>query len=171
MDKCINKLIDDQYEYSTITHTRSVARAILINDSKEVCLLHVVGIDDFGNRNYYETPGGGINNDESLEEAVLREIHEETGFHASIITYLGYVDDYYNLIKRHNITHYFLLKAESFDHEELEEYEKEIISEKVWVSFDKAINLYKNMNKEKLETLVSKRELPVLLKAIKYLED
>ena len=52
-----------------------------------------------------------------------------------------------------------------------EEYEKGIISEKVWVSFDKAIKLYENMKKEKLEILVSKRELPVLLKAIKYLED
>ena len=61
MDKCINKLIDDQYDYTTITHTRSVARAILINDSNEVCLLHVEGKDDFGYRNYYETPGGGIN--------------------------------------------------------------------------------------------------------------
>ena len=72
--KIINKLIDNQYDKSTITHTRKIASAVLINDKNEVCLLHVLGDDDFGHRDYYETPGGGVNENEEIDKAVIREI-------------------------------------------------------------------------------------------------
>jgi hypothetical protein len=36
--KIINKLIDDQYDKSTITHTRKIARAILLNEENKVSL-------------------------------------------------------------------------------------------------------------------------------------
>jgi 8-oxo-dGTP pyrophosphatase MutT (NUDIX family) len=160
--KIINKLIDDQYDKSTITHTRKIARAILLNEENKVCLLHVLGDDDFGHRDYYETPGGGVNENELIEEAVIREIKEETGYNSYIIQELGIVEDYYNLIHRHNVNHYYLLKTTSYEKEELEEYEKGIIDCKVWVDIDTAISLYENMNKEKLEILVKNRELPIL---------
>lgn len=160
--KIINKLFDDQYDKSTITHTRKIARAILLNEENKVCLLHVLGDDDFGHRDYYETPGGGVNENEKIEEAVIREIKEETGYNSYIVQELGIVEDYYNLIHRHNINHYYLLKTTSYEKEELEEYEKGIIDSKVFVDIDTAISLYENMNKEKLEILVKNRELPIL---------
>ena len=160
--KIINKLIDDQYDKSNITHTRKIARAILLNEENKVCLLHVLGDDDFGHRDYYETPGGGVNENELIEEAVIREIKEETGHNSYIVQELGIVEDYYNLIHRHNINHYYLLKTTSYEKEELEEYEKGIIDSKVFVDIDTAISLYENMNKEKLEILVKNRELPIL---------
>lgn len=169
--KCINILKDDQYEFNGITHSRKIARGILINENKEVCLLHVVTIDDFGNRNYYETPGGGVNDDENINDAIIREVKEETGFNSKIICEIGYVEDDYNLIHRHNINYYYLLKATSFENEMLEEYEKNVIAEKVWVSIDKAIQLYENMGKEKIEILVKRRELPILLIAKQLLEE
>ena len=43
-----------------------------------------------------------------------------------------------------------------------EDYEKDIINQKVWVTFDEAIKLYENMNKDKLEILVRNRELPII---------
>ena len=79
-----------------------------------------------------------------------------------IVQELGIVEDYYNLIHRHNINHYYLLKTTSYEKEELEEYEKGIIDSKVFVDIDTAISLYENMNKEKLEILVKNRELPIL---------
>ena len=160
--KIINKLIDDQYDKSNITHTRKIARAILLNEENKICLLHVLGDDDFGHRDYYETPGGGVNENELLEEAVIREIKEETGYNSYIVQELGIVEDYYNLIHRHNINHYYLLKTTSYEKEELEEYEKGIIDSKIFVDIDTAISLYENMNKEKLEILVKNRELPIL---------
>lgn len=167
--KCINKLIDDQYENTGITHTRKVARAILINDKNEVCLLKILGDDDFGHRDYVETPGGGVKDNEDLKEAVVREIKEETGCDSIVIDEIGYVDDYYNLIHRHNITYYYLLKVSKFGTPALEETEKYIIKGLIWLDFKQAIKRYENMNKEKLEILVSRRELPILKKAYEML--
>lgn len=164
--KCINELIDDQYPFNGITHTRKIARAFLLNDNNELCLLKIEGTDDFGLRDYYETPGGGVKEDEDLKEAVIREVLEETGIKASVVCEIGYVSDYYNLIHRHNLNYYFLLKAESYGESHLEEGEKTIIKGMKFFSLDEAVNIYKNMNKEKLEILVSRRELPVLMEAI-----
>ena len=167
--QCINKLIDDQYENTGITHTRKIARAILINDNNEVCLLKILGNDDFGHRDYVETPGGGVYENEDLKEALVREIKEETGCESTVIDEIGYVDDYYNLIHRHNITYYYLLKVTGYGTTALEEQEKSIIKGLVWLDFEKAIKAYENMNKEKLEILVSRRELPIIKKAYEML--
>lgn len=167
--KLINKLIDNQYEFTYIDHSRIIARAFLLNDNNEVCLLKIEGNDIFGNRNYFETPGGGVNNNESLSEAVVREIKEETGYNSIMLQEIGYVEDYYNLIHRHNINYYFLLKVTSYDKTDLLEYEKSIIKEVKWFSLEDAIKIYENMNKDKLEILVKNRELPVLLEVYKII--
>ena len=159
------KLIDDQYDYTYIDHTRHIARAILINEDNKVCLLKLLGDDDFGHRDYVETPGGGINENETPSSAVLREVKEETGCVGEIIDSIGIVEDYYNLIHRHNINYYFLVKVKSYGSSCLEEKEKTIIKDLIWVDFDIAISMYENMNKEKLEILVSRRELPIIKKA------
>ena len=165
------KLKDDQYEYTYIDHTRHIARAVLINDSNEVCLLKIQGDDDFGHRDYVETPGGGIKENEHVLDALIREVKEETGYNCVFIDNIGIVDDYYNLIHRHNINYYALLKVTSKGTPSLEEKEKEIIKDVIWVDFKTAIKLYENMNKEKLEILVSKRELPIIKKAYEMLMD
>lgn len=169
--KCINELIDDQYENTGITHTRRIARAFVINDKDEVCLLKVFGTDDFGPRDYYETPGGGIKDDEDMLEAVIREVKEETGITASLISEIGYVSDYYNLIHRHNMNFYYLLKADSYGELALEEGEKKIIAGFDFYPLDEAVRMYEKMTNEKLEILVRRRELPVLLEAIKILNE
>ena len=169
--KCINELIDDQYPFTEITHTRRIARAILLNEKNEVCLLKIDGYDDFGHRNYYETPGGGVNENEELNDAVIREIKEETGINAIVICEIGYVSDYYNLIKRHNMNYYFLLRVKSYGLSHMEEGEKKLIKGIEFFSLDEAVKLYEAMNKERLEILVRRRELPVLVEAISILKN
>ena len=87
------KLKDDQYEYTYIDHTRHIARAVLINDKNEVCLLKLVGDDDFGHRDYVETPGGGININEHVLDAVIREVKEETGLDVEVGKLIGVYTD------------------------------------------------------------------------------
>ena len=169
--KCINELIDNEYPLTEITHTRRIARAILLNEKNEVCLLKIDGYDDFGYRNYYETPGGGVKDGEDLTEAVIREIKEETGITARVISEIGYVSDYYNLIMRHNLNYYFLLKVESYGLSAMEEEEKKIIKRIEFHSLSDAVKLYENMKYDRLERLVRNRELPVLLEAISILNN
>ena len=72
----IKELEDDQYPYDYIDHQRIIARGIILNENNEVALIYIKGKDIFGERDYYETPGGGVNDGEDLYEGVLREVEE-----------------------------------------------------------------------------------------------
>ena len=122
--KTILRLKDNEYPLDYIDHDRKVARAILVNEKGQIGLIKVHGHDIFGLRDYYETPGGGFKDNETGRQAVLRELLEETGYQCEVIAPIGIVDDYYNLIHRHNLNHYYLCKAISFKGKHLDEYEK-----------------------------------------------
>jgi len=51
------------------------ARAVIIADGK-------ILLNEFSNGEYYNLPGGGVEPDETLRQAVEREIWEETGYRA-----------------------------------------------------------------------------------------
>lgn len=102
---------DGVYPYSYIDHTRTVARAILLNEKNEILLETIERDDIFGKARYLETPGGGVNAGESLRDGLKRELLEECGLIVEIIDEIGLVEDDYNLIHRHNLSHYFLCRA------------------------------------------------------------
>ena len=91
--KQILHLKDDQYEYTYIDHVRVIARAVLLNEKNEVALNKLYDDDMFGHRDYYETPGGGKKVNETIRQACLRELLEETGYEVEIIKELGMVND------------------------------------------------------------------------------
>ncbi len=58
--------------------TRQAGRIFVLDDQRRVLLMHErrdIGSD----RSHWITPGGGVEAGESLVEAALREVHEETG--------------------------------------------------------------------------------------------
>ncbi len=69
------KLKDNEFEYTGITHNRAVARAVVLDDDK-VLISKIKRNDEFGNTTYFETSGGGVDDGETPEEDVLREIDE-----------------------------------------------------------------------------------------------
>lgn len=162
--KTILKLTDNEFAFTYIDHTRKVARAILINEKGEIALNKLHGEDKFGSRNYYETPGGGFKKYETSKQALYREIKEETGYDIEILAPIGIVDDYYNLIHRHNKNYYYLCKTKLFLGKRLEEYEQSMIEKLVWVDIDTAIKLYEKMDVSPVARLVINRELPILKK-------
>ena len=164
-------LQDDQYEYTYIDHVRIIARAVLLNEKNEVALNKLYGDDSFGHRDYYETPGGGKKVNETIRQACLRELEEETGYEVEIVKELGMVNDYYNLIHRNNKNYFFLCKTKRFIGKHLENYEKAVIQDVIWVSIDKAIDLYENMGGSGVAILVRNRELPILKKVKEILEE
>ena len=156
-------LRDDQYPDNGIDHIRDIVRGIVVNSHGKVAILKIDGKEDiFGPRKYFELPGGGANDGETLNEAVVREIREELGLLVEPTHRLGRVDDFYNILKRENHTYYFICKVVGKGEMERTDFEKQVIDKVMWVTFEKAIKLYDNMPDKLLSRLVKNREAPVL---------
>lgn len=164
------KLIDDQFPFTKVTHTRIVCRAIVLNDLNQVGFCNVVRDDIFGHCEYLETPGGGKEENETLTEGVIRELDEEIGYRCKVISELGVVEDYYNLIFRKNINHYFLCKIDSKTKIHHESKGDDFIKGIVWISIDEAIERYSSLEDKGLLLLIKRRELPILKEAKKQLQ-
>jgi 8-oxo-dGTP diphosphatase len=153
---------DDQYPHRGISHTRPNARALIQNDQGLFAFNHIYALDKFGQRDYLETPGGGLNDQESPEQAILREVEEELGVVSQIITKIGIVEDFYNLIQRQNLNHYFYLKVTGNGLKQWTAQEHVLIRKQLWLTLDEAIRWYRQLPSTGISQLVKQRELPVL---------
>lgn len=165
-------LEDNKYPFKGIDNIRNVVRAIVINDENKIALHHIFCSDIFGERDYYETPGGGVEENEDLLSALKRELNEELGAKELIkIKHLAVVEDYYNLIKRKNINHYFVVKCSKFEDVKFTDNEKRLIDKTIWININDAIDLYKNTKRTNISSLVIDRELPILLLVKTIIDD
>ncbi|ROQ83142.1 hypothetical protein EES39_20835 [Streptomyces sp. ADI92-24] len=60
------------------TETREVSRLVLLDPDDRILLMHGFEPEDPANT-WWFTPGGGLEGDETREQAALRELAEETG--------------------------------------------------------------------------------------------
>ena len=160
------ELWDNEWPFTYTDHERHVARAIVVDDEGNYYFAHAERDDDFGKATLIETSGGGVEPGETPEEAVVREIREELGIEAEILCKIGMVRDYYNLIHRRNLNHYFLCKVRSFGEKHLTEQEihdYHLTMRKV--TFEEAAAEYEKCADSSLGRLIRNRELPVLRRA------
>ena len=156
-------LSDDEWEFTFTTHDRDIVRAVAFDESGYFYFVRAVRDDDFGKATLIETSGGGVEKNEDLEKALTRELKEELGAEAEIICKIGVVDDYYNLIHRHNINNYYLCKVTSFGEKNLTQDEiEEFHLSTLKLTFDEAINEYEKRRCTKVGRLIANRELPIL---------
>lgn len=81
---------------------RTGARGIVIRDDGKIALFYK------SNKNEYKLPGGGIEDDETPEEAFKREVLEETGCIVSIVRKLGITKEYKSKDNFMQTSHVFL---------------------------------------------------------------
>lgn len=168
------ELRDVSWPMTYTDHDRPIARGILVDDEG---MFYFVRCnrgehDRFGKATLIETSGGGIEAGESPEEAIHREMKEEMGVEVEILEKIGVVSDYYNLIHRHNINHYFLCRILSFGKTNMtrDEIEKFRLST-LKMSYEEAAAEYERCKDTPIGILVYNREMPVLERARELLDN
>lgn len=172
--RLLASLKDNEFPYKGIKVTRNVVRALVLDENGNVALHHVYGMmgEEFGLRDYYETPGGGVKDNESFEAALKRECLEELGYEIEIIAEIGEIDDYYNLLERKNLNHYYLCQRVGSQKElHFASRGDQLIEKTVWVPFSEAKRLYESHKGAPLALLVFNREYQILLEGEKILNN
>jgi len=158
------KFQDDQFPFVGVKENRLVARAIVLDEANCVAL-HTIRRFDFGmpyEQVYFETPGGGVDGEESPKQAAVRECEEELGYEIEVLCPIGIVDDYYNVIRRHNINHYFLARRKKKVGVHFVSQGDSLIQETNYYPIEQAIALVEGQDDKFISGLVRQRELPIL---------
>ena len=166
------ELEDQEWERMGEQKDRHCARAIVVDDEDRFYFVQITRDDLFGLGTYIETAGGGLEENEIAEEAVVREVKEELGIESELLCKIGIVSDYYHAVNRHNINHYYLCKMKSRGEQELLDYEKNNFKmEVLTLGYEEAVKLYEAQTDKKLGRLLTNRELPILKVAKQWLEE
>lgn len=156
-------LEDTQWEKTTITHDRHVARAIVVDEEGFFYFVRVCRDDIFGNGAFIETAGGGVEVGETPEVTIHRELKEELGVRVDVLCKIGTVSDYYNQIHRHNLNHYYLCQIKSFGETEMTPVEQEEFQlSTLKMTYEEAVSEYQKCASKPWGVLLANRELPVL---------
>lgn len=114
-------------EDSEIDYTRRAARAVVTNDLGQVAVMH------FTKTGSYKLPGGGIDEGESIETALRREMREEAGYEITAVQELGVVEEDRYYCGMHQTSYCFRARAGQFVGAELTEEEAAEGMELVWI--------------------------------------
>ena len=125
--------------------SRPTGKVILINANNEIALI--------GNRvhDFFMLPGGGINEDETIEEGLIRECLEETGYIVSLTSYVGHTESFRNRNSRYSTTYCYTAQPISFQGQSLTDSEKEIGVYVKWIPLDEVLALFTQQKKLILE--------------------
>ena len=88
------ELEDQEWERMGEQKDRHCARAIVVDDEDRFYFVQITRDDLFGLGTYIETAGGGLEENEIAEEAVVREVKEELGIESELLFNSGIVIDY-----------------------------------------------------------------------------
>jgi len=159
-------LQDTEWPLAFISHDRRIARAVLYDADGYFYFIRANRDDLFGKVTHIETPGGGVEEGEDLEEGVRRELSEELGAEVEIICKLGLVSDYYNVIHRHNLTNYYLCRVVSFGEKHMTEDEiNEFHLSTLKMRYEDAVAEYERNRESAIGRLIANREVPMIKRA------
>jgi 8-oxo-dGTP pyrophosphatase MutT (NUDIX family) len=118
---------------------RQAARAIVFDNEGKIALLHAT--KNF----YYKLPGGGIEENETIEEALKRACLEEIGCNVEVVGELGFTLEYRKKYNLSQISHCYIAKlVGKKGTPKLEKDEIEEGFETTWFSLNEALEMVKN---------------------------
>lgn len=144
--------------------SRQAARAIIFNHSNQIALLYVSA------KNYHKLPGGGVEDDETVSEALLREVTEEVGARIEIVISLGSIIEHRGQHQLVQQSYCFLARTLEISHTPAFTKEEKTNGFSLkWVNYEQAVLLLKNDNpKDYVGQFIQKRDLLFLQEVKKY---
>lgn len=172
--KKIAKIMGDSTTKGKCPPSRDTVRALIIKDNK----IHLT----FSRRYQdYLTPGGGVEEGESLIEALKRELKEELGALIKKYQAFGYLETINNCNNQERISkhYYYLVEVEKYLTPNKEKYELDFGMESKWVTPIEAIKQNELIIAKRLKegsdllepTLILKREIVILKYLKEYLDE
>jgi len=98
---------------SQVTAPRMGARVLLLDEHDRVLLIHARDPDDL-DHHWWELPGGGLDPGETIEQAAIREVAEETGIELDQLGPQVWIRESrfrYRNRDHHRIDHVFLARS------------------------------------------------------------
>ncbi len=138
---------------------RVAGRGLLVENNR-ILLSYEVNTD------VYMTPGGGLEDGESLEECCIRELREETGYNVKPLKHFLVINEY--CFDTLYISNYFICERIGESKQSLTDIEVEHGITPVWVEIEKAIEVFSEYpNKREDISSLYLREFTVLNKLLK----
>lgn len=157
----ISKYFVDYIYPPTLNHKERRCTRGFVFDNDLVALIKINGIDDFGDRDHYETPGGGIEENETASECFKREIGEELGIVIDEPVYIGTVYYEFHLARTNTIADVFYAHKIDECKDSRTELEKDLFKGIVWHTIDEWIEILSKPSPNVGE-LIHKRDLYLL---------
>ena len=165
------ELQDTEWPFTYTDHDRVVVRAVVVDAAGRWYFNRLEREDIFCHGTVIETAGGGVEPGEDLEDALRRELKEELGAEVEILAKLGVVSDYYNLIHRHNVNHFYLCRATGFGATQMTAVEVNAFHlTTLKMTYDEAVAEYERCAEHALGRLIAAREMPILQRAKAWLD-
>lgn len=120
---------------------RPTVKGIVFDEDGKIALLST--------RSHYLFPGGGVDDNESLEEACIRECKEEIGCDIEIDSYIGQFDQYRAVTAKNYEIHFFAAHVVGEKGDPTTDDEEELTAKTVWEFPENILNLLE----EQLDTI------------------